>query len=120
MDPFIAITLFAIGVLVGVITTKVLSSKQLPLILANAKAEIETELATTGQQLEYANEQLREASNQSIELQSIREQFNKLTAPHEEHKKSAEEKLDFLESTKKHLEDQFKLISNDVAKKSRD
>ena len=120
MDPFIAITLFAIGVLVGVITTKVLSSKQLPLILANAKAEIETELATTGQQLEYANEQLREASNQSIELQSIREQFNKLTATHEEHKKSAEEKLDFLESTKKHLEDQFKLISNDVAKKSRD
>ena len=48
MDPFIAITLFAIGVLVGVITTKVLSSKQLPLVIANAKAEIETELATTG------------------------------------------------------------------------
>ena len=63
MDPFIAITLFAIGVLAGVITTKIFSSIQLPLIIANAKSEIETELATTGQQLEHANEQLREASN---------------------------------------------------------
>lgn len=120
MDPILSIVVFSSGLAIGFIAAKMLSSKQLPLIVANAKSDIETELATTMQQLEHTNEQFSEASNQLLELQSIREDFNKLQATHEEHKKSAEEKLDFLESTKKHLEDQFKLISNDVAKKSRE
>ena len=120
MDAFIAVTIFATGAIIGFIAAKVLASKQLPLLIANAKAAVETELATTTQQVTHTNEQLSEALVQLDQLQSIRDQFNKLQATYDEHKKSADEKLDFLESTKKHLEDQFKLISNDVAKRSRE
>lgn len=119
MDPFIAITLFAIGVLAGVVATKILSAKQLSLLIANATSEIETELATTTQSLDHATHNLNDAQAELVQLQTIRDELNKLQATYDEHKKSTEEKLNFLDETKKHLEDQFKLISNDVATKSR-
>ena len=119
MDPVFAIIIFAVGLIAGFVVARILLAKQQGLVVQNARSELETELATTKQSLEHATNNLNDAQAELVQLQSIRDELNKLQATYDEHKKSTEEKLNFLDETKKHLEDQFKLISNDVATKSR-